>query len=117
MSRLILIIKLSISVVKNTCSVLILNLITICFKLKKKKSPIISKQKDQLKEQGLFQPLIKAYEQFKTMKEPNWAHVNFEPIEGKLVVWPSYIIHGSYPHLGKVKKTILSANLVIVAAK
>jgi hypothetical protein len=37
MSRLILIIKLSISVVKNTCSVLILNLITICFKLKKKK--------------------------------------------------------------------------------
>ena len=42
---------------------------------------------------------------------------NFEPIEGKLVVWPSYIIHGSYPYIGKVKKTILSANLVIVAAK
>ena len=38
---------------------------------------------------------------------------NFEPIEGKLIVWPSYIIHGSYPHFGKVKKTILSANLVI----
>ena len=38
---------------------------------------------------------------------------NFEPIEGKLVVWPSYIIHGSYPHIGKVKKTILSANLII----
>ena len=37
MSRLILIAKLSISVVKNSCSVLILNLITICFKLKKKK--------------------------------------------------------------------------------
>jgi hypothetical protein len=42
---------------------------------------------------------------------------NYEPIEGKLVVWPSYIIHGSYPHLGKVKKTILSANLAIVAVK
>ena len=42
---------------------------------------------------------------------------SYEPIEGKLVVWPSYIIHGSYPHLGKVKKTVLSANLVIVAVK
>ena len=42
---------------------------------------------------------------------------NFEPIEGKLVVWPSYIIHGSYPHIGKVKKTVLSANLVIAADK
>ena len=42
---------------------------------------------------------------------------NYEPIEGKLVVWPSYLIHGSYPHLGKVKKTVLSANLVILAAK
>ena len=41
----------------------------------------------------------------------------FEPIEGKLVVWPSYIIHGSYPHLGKVKKAIISANLVIEEAK
>ena len=39
---------------------------------------------------------------------------DFEPIEGKLVVWPSYIIHGSYPHLGKVKKAIISANLAIV---
>ena len=42
---------------------------------------------------------------------------NYEPIEGKLLVWPSYLYHGSYPHLGKVKKTILSANIVIVAAK
>jgi len=38
---------------------------------------------------------------------------NFEPIEGKLVVWSSYIIHGSYPYIGKVKKTILSANFNI----
>ena len=38
---------------------------------------------------------------------------NFEPIEGKLVVWPSYIIHGSYPHDGKVKKAIISANVAI----
>ena len=38
---------------------------------------------------------------------------NFEPIEGKLVVWPSYIIHGSYPYIGKVKKTVLSANFII----
>ena len=42
---------------------------------------------------------------------------DYEPIEGKLVVWPSYLIHGSYPHLGKVKKTVLSANLVIEADK
>ena len=41
---------------------------------------------------------------------------NIEPIEGKLVVWPSYIIHGSYPHVGKVKKAIISANLAIVEA-
>mgnify|MGYP003641864396 FL=1 len=41
---------------------------------------------------------------------------NIEPIEGKLVVWPSYIIHGSYPHMGKVKKAIISANLSIVEA-
>ena len=38
---------------------------------------------------------------------------NFEPIEGKLVVWPSYIIHGSYPYIGKVKKNVLSANFII----
>ena len=37
----------------------------------------------------------------------------FKPIEGKLIVWPSYIVHGSYPHVGKVKKTIISANLII----
>ena len=37
MSRLILLTKLSLSVARNVCSVLILNLITICFKLKKKK--------------------------------------------------------------------------------
>ena len=42
---------------------------------------------------------------------------NFEPIEGKLVVWPSYVIHGSYPYIGKVKKTVISANLAIVEAK
>ena len=41
---------------------------------------------------------------------------NFEPIEGKLVVWPSYIIHGSYPHIGKKKKAIMSANLIIKEA-
>ena len=38
---------------------------------------------------------------------------NFEPIEGKLIVWPSYIIHGSYPYIGKVKKNVLSANFII----
>ena len=42
---------------------------------------------------------------------------DFKPIEGKLVVWPSYIIHGSYPHFGKVKKAIISANLLIEEAK
>ena len=33
--------------------------------LKKKKNKIISKQKDQPKEQSLFQPLIKAYERYR----------------------------------------------------
>ena len=37
MSRLILLAKLSVSVVRNICSVLILSLIIIYFKLKKKK--------------------------------------------------------------------------------
>ena len=37
----------------------------------------------------------------------------FIPMEGKLIVWPSYIVHGSYPAIGKVKKTIISANLII----
>ena len=40
----------------------------------------------------------------------------FRPIEGKLVVWPSYIVHGSYPAIGKVKKSIMSANLAIKLA-
>jgi len=42
---------------------------------------------------------------------------SYQPIEGKLIIWPSYVIHGSYPHMGKVKKTVLSANLVINEAK
>ena len=41
----------------------------------------------------------------------------FQPVEGKLVVWPSYIVHGSYPHIGKVKKAIISANLAIKLIK
>ena len=37
----------------------------------------------------------------------------FIPTEGKLIVWPSYIVHGSYPAIGKVKKAIISANFSI----
>ena len=37
----------------------------------------------------------------------------FIPMEGKLIVWPSYIVHGSYPAIGKVKKAIISANFSI----
>lgn len=35
---------------------------------------------------------------------------NFEPLEGKLVVWPSHIVHGSFPYVGKKKRIIVSAN-------
>ena len=37
--------------------------------LKKRKSQIISKQKDQPKEQSLFQPLIKAYKKFREKRK------------------------------------------------
>ena len=37
--------------------------------LKKKKSQIISKQRDQTKEQSLFLPLIKAYEKFREKRK------------------------------------------------
>ena len=34
--------------------------------------------------------------------------------EGLLIVWPSSLVHGSYPHYGKNNKIIVSANGMIV---
>ena len=32
------------------------------------------------------------------------------PEEGKMLVWPSYLMHGSYPYDGKNDRIIISAN-------
>ena len=39
--------------------------------------------------------------------------LRFKPDEGKLVVWPSHIVHGSLPYTGSEKRVIISANLII----
>jgi len=39
--------------------------------------------------------------------------LRFIPDEGKLVVWPSHIVHGSLPYTGSEKRVIISANLII----
>ena len=36
--------------------------------------------------------------------------VVFEPKEGKLLVWPNYVYHGSHPYEGDQDKIIISAN-------
>ena len=36
--------------------------------------------------------------------------VSVKPEEGKLVVWPNFIMHGSYPYSGKKNRIIVSAN-------
>ena len=35
------------------------------------------------------------------------------PEEGKLVVWPNFITHGSYPYTGKKNRVIVSANTTV----
>ena len=36
-----------------------------------------------------------------------------KPEEGKLVVWPNFLMHGSYPYAGKTNRIIVSANLIV----
>ena len=42
---------------------------------------------------------------------------NFEPKEGLLIIWPSHIIHGSFPYTGEKKRIIVSANATIQKKK
>ena len=35
----------------------------------------------------------------------------FSPEEGKLLVWPSFLVHGSKPYLGQKNRIIISANV------
>ena len=42
---------------------------------------------------------------------------NFEPKEGRLIIWPSHIIHGSLPYTGEKKRIIVSANATIQKRK
>mgnify|MGYP001156919480 FL=1 len=39
--------------------------------------------------------------------------VSVKPEEGKLVVWPNFIMHGSYPYTGKKNRIIVSANTTV----
>ena len=34
----------------------------------------------------------------------------FIPKEGKLLIWPSHLIHGSHPYKGEKNRTIISIN-------
>ena len=43
--------------------------------------------------------------------------VEAEPLEGKMYIWPSYIMHGSYPYEGNEDKIIISANATISIMK
>ena len=41
----------------------------------------------------------------------------FEPQEGKLLIWPNFIYHGSHPYKGEENKIIVSANLTVDLTK
>ena len=41
------------------------------------------------------------------------AAISVKPEEGKLVVWPNFINHGSYPYTGKKNRVIVSANTTV----
>ena len=41
------------------------------------------------------------------------AAISVKPEEGKLVVWPNFITHGSYPYTGKKNRVIVSANTTV----
>ena len=46
-----------------------------------------------------------------------FLHTNFEPVEGKMYVWPNHIMHGSYPYDGDEDRIIISANAQISIMK
>ena len=38
---------------------------------------------------------------------------SFEPEEGKMIIWPYHLMHGSYPYTGDKNRIIISANATI----
>ena len=46
-----------------------------------------------------------------------FLHTNFEPVEGKMYIWPNHIMHGSYPYDGDEDRIIISANAQISIMK
>ena len=46
-----------------------------------------------------------------------FLHVDFEPVEGKMYIWPSHIMHGSYPYDGNEDRIIISANAQVSIMK
>ena len=40
-----------------------------------------------------------------------------KPQEGKLIVWPNYLMHGSYPYSGEKNRIIVSANTIVSLTK
>ena len=40
-----------------------------------------------------------------------------KPQEGKLVIWPNYLMHGSYPYTGEKNRIIVSANALVSLTK
>ena len=43
--------------------------------------------------------------------------LSVKPEEGKLVIWPNFLLHGSYPYTGKKNRIIVSANARIELQK
>ena len=39
-----------------------------------------------------------------------FLHANYTPEEGKMLIWPNYVMHGSYPYEGNEDRIIVSAN-------
>ena len=39
-----------------------------------------------------------------------FLQAQFTPEEGKMLIWPSYVMHGSYPYEGTEDRIIVSAN-------
>jgi len=46
-----------------------------------------------------------------------FLHIDFEPVEGKMYIWPSHIMHGSYPYDGNEDRIIISANAQVSIMK
>tara|TARA_B100001996_G_C18623197_1_gene578623 strand:- start:436 stop:1080 length:645 start_codon:yes stop_codon:yes gene_type:complete len=42
---------------------------------------------------------------------------SFEPEEGKMFIWPYYLMHGSYPYSGDKNRIIVSANATVSIEK